>query len=42
VGRDAEMVTIERFGESAPAAKIAEHLGFTAQAVAQRIKGRLS
>jgi transketolase len=42
VGRDAEMVTIEHYGESAPAARIAEHLGFTAQAVAQRIKGRLS
>jgi transketolase len=42
VGKDAVLVTIDRFGESAPAAKIAEHLGFTAQAVAQRIKGRLS
>jgi transketolase len=42
VGRDALLVTIDRFGESAPAAKIAEHLGFTAQAVAERIKARLS
>jgi transketolase len=41
VGRDAEMVTIDRYGESAPAAKIAEHLGFTAAAVAQRIKALL-
>jgi transketolase len=42
VGRDAEMITIDRFGESAPAAKIAEHLGFTAAAVAKRIKALLS
>ncbi len=42
VGRDAVLVTIDRFGESAPAAKIAEHLGFTAPAVAQRIKALLS
>jgi len=38
VGRDALLVTIDRFGESAPAAKIAEHLGFTVQAAAERIK----
>jgi transketolase len=42
VGRDALMITIEDFGESAPAAKIAEHLGFTAQAVVDRIKALLS
>jgi transketolase len=42
VGRDAVMVTIDRFGESAPAVKIAEHLGFTASAVAERIKARLT
>jgi len=42
VGADAEMVTIERFGESAPADKIAELLGFTPEAVAQRIKALLS
>ncbi|UCF97086.1 MAG: transketolase [Spirochaetaceae bacterium] len=42
VGREAALVTIDRFGESAPAAKIAEHLGFTPQAVAERIKPLLS
>ena len=42
VGTDALLVTIERFGESAPAGKIAEHLGFTAQAVAERVKTFLS
>jgi transketolase len=42
VGRDALLVTIDRYGESAPAAKIAEHLGFTAAAVVKRIKGLLS
>lgn len=41
-GADALMVAIDRFGESAPAAKIAEHLGFTAEAVAERIKPLLS
>jgi transketolase len=41
-GADALMVAINRFGESAPAAKIAEHLGFTAEAVAERIKPLLS
>ena len=30
--------SIERFGESGPAKKVAEHLGFTAQALAARIK----
>jgi transketolase len=42
VGRDALLVTIDRYGESAPAAKIAEHLGFTAGAVVERIKAFLS
>jgi transketolase len=42
VGKDALLVTIERYGESAPAAKIAEHLGFTAGAVAERLKELLS
>ena len=41
VGRDALLVTIDRYGESAPAAKIAEHLGFTAEAVAGRLKALL-
>jgi transketolase len=41
-GADALMVAIDRFGESAPAAEIAEHLGFTAEAVAERIKALLS
>jgi transketolase len=41
-GQDVLTITIERFGESAPAAKIAEHFGFTPQAVAERIKPLLS
>jgi len=41
VGKDALLVTIDRYGESAPAAKIAEHLGFTAEAVAGRLKALL-
>ncbi|MEE8591225.1 MAG: transketolase C-terminal domain-containing protein, partial [Spirochaetia bacterium] len=41
-GADALMVAIDRFGESAPAAKIAELLGFTAEAVAERVKPLLS
>lgn len=42
VGRNATMVTIDRFGESAPAAKIADHLGFTVEAVVERLKALLS
>ena len=42
VGKDALLVTIDRFGESAPAARIAEHFGFTATAVAQRINALLT
>jgi len=41
-GANTLMVAIDRFGESAPAAEIAEHLGFTAEAVAERIKPLLS
>jgi len=41
VGKDALLVTIDRYGESAPAAKIAEQLGFTAAAVAGRLKALL-
>ena len=33
-----DIFSIERFGESGPAKKVAEHLGFTAQALATRIK----
>jgi len=42
VGKEALLVTIDRYGESAPGAKIAEHLGFTAEAVAGRVKALLS
>jgi len=42
VGKDALLVTIDRFGESAPAARIAEHLGFTVTAVAERINALLT
>ncbi|MGH8928619.1 MAG: transketolase-like TK C-terminal-containing protein, partial [Acidimicrobiia bacterium] len=37
VGDGGLMIGIDRFGASAPAAKIAEHLGFTPTAVADRI-----
>ena len=33
-----DIFSIERFGESGPANKVAEHLGFTAAALAERIK----
>jgi transketolase len=33
-----EMVSIERFGESGPYAKLAEHFGITAPAVAERMR----
>jgi len=36
--RPENMLTIDRFGESGPAAKVAEHLGFTAAALAEIIK----
>ena len=38
VGPGATLVCVDRFGESAPAGKIAEHLGLTAPAVAARLK----
>ena len=38
-GPEAVMVCLDRFGESAPAGKIAEHLGLNAAAVAARLKG---
>jgi transketolase len=34
----AEAVSIERFGESGPYAKLAEHFGITAPAVAERMR----
>jgi transketolase len=37
VGEDGLKIGIDRFGASAPAAKIAEHLGFTASDIAARI-----
>jgi len=36
-----EAVSIERFGESGPYAKLAEHFGITAAAVAERLRGLL-
>jgi transketolase len=33
-----DILAINRFGESGPAAKVAEHLGLTAQALAAIIK----
>jgi|GEM_PF-2570240 len=33
--------SIERFGESGPGDKVAEHLGFTAQAFAQKVLAKL-
>ena len=38
IGRDGLAIGIERFGASAPYEQIAEHLGFTPQKVAQRIR----
>jgi transketolase len=34
-----DMLSIERFGESGPADKVAEHLGLTAKALAELVKG---
>ncbi|MBN2553714.1 MAG: transketolase [Spirochaetales bacterium] len=42
VGPQAVMVTIDRFGESAPAARIAEHFGYTVAAVKERVEKLLS
>jgi len=33
-----DIFSIDRFGESGPAKKVAEHLGFTAEALAANIK----
>ncbi|MFN8589488.1 MAG: transketolase [Candidatus Eisenbacteria bacterium] len=38
VGTDALCIGLDRYGESAPAPKLAEHFGFTADAVASRIR----
>jgi transketolase len=38
VGSDGLMIGIDRFGASAPASVIAEHLGFTPQQVADRVR----
>ena len=38
LGLEGKIISIDRFGESAPAARIAEHLGFTARAVSERLK----
>ena len=35
-----DIFSIDRFGESGPAKKVAEHLGFTAEALAARICGK--
>jgi transketolase len=35
------ILSIERFGESGPGDKVAEHLGFTAQALAQKVLATL-
>jgi len=34
-----DILSIERFGESGPAEKVADHLGFTAKALAEKIRG---
>ena len=39
VNHDALVIGIDRFGASAPYEQIAEHLGFTPQKVAERIRG---
>ncbi len=37
-GLTGTVISIDRYGESAPAVKVAEHLGFTAEAVAGKLK----
>jgi transketolase len=39
VNHDALVIGIDRFGASAPAEQIAEHLGFTPEKVAERVRG---
>jgi transketolase len=41
VGRSGDVLGIERFGESAPAAQLFEHFGFTPEAVAARLRALL-
>ena len=38
VNHDALVIGIDRFGASAPAEEIAEHLGFTPEAIARRVE----
>jgi transketolase len=38
VNHDALVIGIDRFGASAPAEQIAEHLGFTPEKVAERVR----
>ena len=38
VNHDALVIGIDTFGHSAPAEQIAEHLGFTAEKVAERVR----
>ncbi len=38
VGRDALCIGLDRYGESAPAPKLAEHFGFTGEAIARKIR----
>ncbi len=42
IGDDGEVIGIDRFGASAPAGTIFEHLGFTAENVYQRAKALLN
>jgi transketolase len=41
VGREGLVYGIERFGASAPYKKLAEHFGFTPEALARRVRGHL-
>lgn len=42
VGRDGLSIGVDRFGASAPAADIAKHLGFTPEAVAEKVARHLA
>ncbi|MEW6689622.1 MAG: transketolase C-terminal domain-containing protein, partial [Pseudomonadota bacterium] len=42
VGLDGEVVGLDRYGESAPAADVFRHLGFTPERVAAAVRGKLS
>jgi transketolase len=40
-GNDAVFITLEHFGASAPAEVLAKEFGFTAESIAEKVRGRL-